>query len=81
MNPVENIMDLEKKMTANGYWYADSKKDLRMLVLAIANQGLIYVEAMDTKKKSLSITTKKGMVLCNLQKAEAPATKKAKVKA
>ncbi|MBC2177749.1 hypothetical protein HCB27_14465 [Listeria booriae] len=55
MNPVENIMDLEKKMTVNGYWYANSKKDLRMLVLAIANQGLIYVEEMDSKKKSLEI--------------------------
>lgn len=48
-------MDLEKKMTVNGYWYANSKKDLRMLVLAIANQGLIYVEEMDSKKKSLEI--------------------------
>ncbi|MBC1937870.1 hypothetical protein HCA69_16020 [Listeria grandensis] len=70
MNPVENIMDLEKKMTANGYWYANSKKDLRMLVLAIANQGLIYVEEMDTKKNLLSVMTKKGIPLCKLQKAE-----------
>lgn len=63
-------MALEKKMTENGYWYKDVKKDLRLLVLAISNQGAIYVEAMDTKKSPLVIRTQQGDPLCYLEKNE-----------
>lgn len=68
MNLIENIMTLEKNMTEYGYWYKDVKKDLRLLVLAISNQGAIYVEAMDTKKSSLEIHTKQGVPLCYLER-------------
>ncbi|KGL41818.1 hypothetical protein BMT55_01945 [Listeria newyorkensis] len=68
MTPFENIMTLEKQMTANGYWYRDVKKDLRMLVLAISNHGMVYVEAMDTKKSSLMIRTQQGNPLCYLER-------------
>lgn len=72
-------MALEKKMTEYGYWYTDVKKDLRMLVHAISNQGAIYVEAMDTKKSSLVIRSKEGVALCYLERTqEAPKPKRGK---
>ncbi|WP_430536437.1 hypothetical protein [Listeria rocourtiae] len=75
----ENIMALEKKMTENGYWYRDVKKDLRMLVLAISNHGMVYAEAMDTKKSSLVIRTEQGDPLCYLERNEtAPKPKRGK---
>ncbi|MBC6301610.1 hypothetical protein [Listeria booriae] len=68
MNPVKNIMALEKEMIANGYWYIDSKKDMRIIAQTIADQGVIYVEAMDTGEEWLSIATKKGKPLCRIRK-------------
>lgn len=79
MNPIENIMMLEKQMAENGYWYRDVKKDLRMLVLAISNHGMVYIEAMDTKKSSLEIHTKQGAPLCYLERSKvAPKPKRGK---
>ncbi|MBC6316968.1 hypothetical protein [Listeria grandensis] len=79
MNPFENIMMLEKNMTEHGYWYKDVKKDLRLLVLALSNQGMVYVEAMNTKKSSLVIRTKHGTPLCYLERSKvAPKPKRGK---
>lgn len=80
MNPIENMMHLEKHMTTQGYWYTDTRKDFRLLVLALANQGTIYVEAMDTEKSLLLIRTKHGRPLCYLERKEATKPKRGKSK-
>ncbi|MBC1373632.1 hypothetical protein HB847_14855 [Listeria booriae] len=68
MKRINNVTELERNMKVNGYWYSNVKKDLRVIVLAIANLGHIYVESMDRRKQTLSITTEHGSILCYLNK-------------
>ncbi|MBC1576056.1 hypothetical protein HCJ57_15870 [Listeria booriae] len=68
MISIKNMVELEKKMSSYGYWYLDSKQDIRILTRFLANHGEVYIDSRTLQKRFLPILTKNGEVLFYLIK-------------